>query len=251
MPPKQNEDGNEGGNDQLEGLTKIFGDMSKQLSELPKQVNQAVVSGIQETISAAEEQRRAAAEQSSKPSKKERESVNEEDLEGMSRSQFMQHIIEQISDVVDEAVAPLKDGLSATVESTQREKVAEKFEKARSQFKDFDEWKEEMAKLVEQHGYLDPDELYTLARSKNPEKAKQIDEKLAEEQKEQEEEQKGKGKESPDEDKPTFLGLMPTSGGEKSEGEQTFKSTKDAASAAFDEILGNVPEELMGEQHQA
>lgn len=237
----------------LEGLTKVFGDMTKQFESLPAQVSRAVSEGINSAITQQREvdatRRREADEADEADRDDGSPAVNAIDLEKMSRAEFMAHISKGFEKTLQKNLGSFQKTLNSNVESIERDKVQARFNEARKAHSDFDEWKTEMGTLVKSHGYLDPEELYILARAKNSEKAKKIDDemnKAIEEAKIKDEKEKEPA------GRTRFLGLMPTSGGARlgSEESPKYETTKEAAAAAFDEVMGNIPESLIGEASQ-
>lgn len=234
----------------LEGLTKAFGDMTKQFTELPAQVGAAVTHGINTAVGQQQEQHRAnvaAAEAEDDDDDDDGTGGGEGvDLEKLSRAEFANTILKSFSKTLKSTLKPLEASLNTTAETAERDRVAQRFTTVREQNPDFDLWKEEMGELVKTRGYLDPEELIIIAKAKNPEKVKQLADKAAEDEKAGKK-QTGEGESGKTSDKPTFLGLMPTSGVTGEEGSPEYKTTKDAAAAAFDDILGGASEEVIGE----
>ncbi len=252
MPKKKDEEGNSSDDTakSLDGLTKVFGDMTKQFAELPGQVSAAVTQGINTAVGQQQDThnaRVAAAEAEDDDDDDDGTGAGESvDLEKLSRAEFANTILKSFSKTLQKTLKPLEASLNTTAETAERDRVAQRFATVREQNKDFDEWKEEMGELVKSRGYLDPEELIIIAKAKNPEKVKQLADKAAEEEK-AEKKQTGEGKAGDTSDKPPFLGLMPTSGVTGEEGDPKYTTTKDAAAAAFDEILGGASEEVIGE----
>lgn len=260
MPPKPNEQ-QQNSPESLEGLNKVFGDMSKKLDDLPSQIAKSVNQGLQSFA----EQQQAMQQRQQRSQKQTKQTdnsgsddkpkeVSEADLEKMSRAQFGNYIMKQIGSMIDEKLQPVQESLSTNVEETQRERVREAYQKAREAHPDFDKWKDEMSAIIEKQGYMDPEDLYLLARSKNPEKAKEVDEELEASSKGNGEDKTKDEKANQDESDTTqkggfpFHGLMPTSGTAGEGGDETdFKTTKDAAEAAFDEIMKGVDASVVGE----
>lgn len=249
MPPKtedKNGDKNKTTEERLDGLTKAFGDMSSVLNDLPKQIGASVTGSIRGLMEEGRSQQQA--DQMDDDNEDDNPMPTGDELEKLTRADFANHMADQFGKVLDKKLKPFQESLSTTIEANERDKVGAKFNDARSAHSDFDSWRDEMGELVKTRGYLDPEELYILVRAQNPEKTKQIDEGITKEKEEtdkkDQEEASTKGQ-----DKPTFLGLMPTSGA-TGEGEPQHKTSKEAATAAFDEIMGGIPESLIGEPVQ-
>ena len=241
MPP--DDKGNKGDGQSLDGLTKAFGDMTKAFNALPAQMAKAVETGIGNVV--ARQQAQAAQNPAAqKPVKKDPPG----DIEKLSRSEFASHIMDMFTEKFEEKMKPFQDSVAALSETMHRGTVSASLDSAKGKYKDFDQWKDEMGAIVEKHGYLEPEDLYILARSKNPDKAKQIDEAAAAAAKEAE--KASKGVDTKGAHKPAFLGLMPTNkapGSEEGEDAPKFKTTRDAAAAAFDEIMADLPLDHLGE----
>lgn len=236
--------GNKGSGQSLDGLHKAFGDMSKAFQALPGQVAKAVEQGINTAV--AQQQSAQQRQTKAEPKRETKPAVSESDIEKMSRTEFARYLMEQVTSGLDEKLQPFQESVQALSEMSHKDRLSMTFEQARGKFKDFDQWKDEMAALVERTGLTDPEDLYTLARSKNPDKAKELDEAA----KAADKEIKQTSKEAPQ--KPSFLGLMPTNSppsGESSEGPK-FKTTQDAAASAFDEIMAGLPDEIGGSASQ-
>lgn len=241
-------------NKSLEGLHKVFGDMSKQMEALPAQISRAVTAGINTAV-----QQRENTQPRKGKSKEDDDEDNKDttpslsDLEKMSRGEFANYITKTVVKAIKKDLAPIIDGMETTVEETQKKEITAKFKDAKDRYPDFGEWEDEMRELINSRGFLEPDELYAIVRAKNPEKAAKLDEEAKAKAKEAESKEK-KGPTEAEPEKPTFLGLMPTSGKGTSPGEdeeegeeKKFNSTRDAAAAAYDELLGGVDTALIGE----
>lgn len=254
MPPKPGD--NKGKpvttDDKIDGLTKAFGDMTKMLNGLPGQIGASVTGGIQSLARQERDAQTKKAKDAEDDDDDETPMPSGNDLEKLTRTEFANHMMGQLGKVLDKKLKPFQDSLSTNIEAGQREKVGTKFEAARKAHPDFDKWKDEMGELVQSRGYLDPEELYILVRANNPDKTKELDQEAtkheeAVKQKKQEDDKEAKGR---DAEKPKFLGLLPTSGGKPADGEPQHKTAKEAAAAAYDEVMGGIPESLIGEQSQ-
>ncbi|KKK92005.1 hypothetical protein LCGC14_2707270, partial [marine sediment metagenome] len=130
----------------------------------------------------------------------------------------------------------------ATSTDVETDRVKREFAKAKEDFPDFMEWKDEMRDIITAHPELSAENIYLLARAKNPEKVKEIDKKAKEEKGEKEEiDESGKLK-----GMRAFGGLTPTSGASvENDGK---KQPKEAALSAWDQAMSNVPDSLVGGQ---
>jgi len=155
------------------------------------------------------------------------------DLEVLSRKDFMDLIMQRIGKVIDDKLSEVSKQVENVQTSREEEIVREQVEKAAKKYKDFWDWRDEMKKLVERNPYLTAEDAYILARSSNPEKAKEIDAKYSESDEKEEKEKK---------ETPVFGGLTPTSG-------RTTESDKmtqeDAAETAWRRVFGGSGEETI------
>lgn len=139
----------------------------------------------------------------------------DDDEEGDPELMTNAQLLKKMAKMVEGAVKPVKEeGDAAAIEQFKKEFTA-KIEAARAKHKDFDDWKDEMGALIKRSPDLEPEELYTLVRSANKKKAKELDAKLAKAEadaegadEEGEDEGEGKKKKGP----LPFGGLTPTSG---------------------------------------
>lgn len=110
-----------------------------------------------------------------------------------------QSLAKWILGAVNESMSGLKSELTETVEgvnkNVQRQNIGLSVKELGTKYADFDEWKTEIADLIEKKGVSDLETAYKLARLENEDKAKELDEKTAEPA-------------AP----PVYLGMHPTSG---------------------------------------
>lgn len=112
-----------------------------------------------------------------------------------------------------------------SAELTKKE-IASQIKELSTAHPDFWDWREEMAALVKSNPYLTPAQVFKLARIDNPEKVDELAKKYT-----KKDEKKGSDEED------VFGGLMPTSGRSAKAGSKKLNA-KEAASAAWDEIMG-------------
>jgi hypothetical protein len=127
---------------------------------------------------------------------------SDKDLEEMSQPQLVAHIFKSMRGMLDGFGKELNtkiDGLSTTFE---KKELGTEVERAKGAHKDFDDWIPEIREMMTNNPNLKIEQAYTLVRSGNAEKSKQMDEKY----KVGLEDDKTKDKQ------PAFGGLMPTSG---------------------------------------
>lgn len=144
-----------------------------------------------------------------------------------------QNILKQIDKKLKGFSEDVNKKVSSTSEEVSKEKLRREVADAREKFKDFDEFKDDIGKLVKQYPNLAVEDLYLLAKQKNPDKVKELEEKRVEEKQKEEKETKSR-----------FGGLTPTSSRET-----TSKGTMEkgeAAEAAWDEVMSDIPADLIG-----
>ena len=227
--------------DNNKALTEALGQLNKTISGIPENVQKSVATGI-----AAAFKESGILQQNSSSKKKEEEQeeevkpLNEDELEKMSRADFARHmgdnIAKSVMSQVTKAMKPLTERMAENEDAGERERLKTQIKEAREKYKDFDEFRKEIVASVEEYPNLSIEDHYKLVKADNPEKVKEIEEKIA---KEKEEEEKKAGT-----NKPAFGGLTPTSG-EKAE-ETQHKTTKDAAEAAWEDTMSEIPTEMLG-----
>ena len=164
-----------------------------------------------------------------KPEEKPKET--DDDIDGLSNSQLMAHMLEAFTKIVDGKV----EGITKEVGKNKSDADQASLQKEVTEFikthPDFKEWGAEVKALNSTHPTLTIAQLYKMARDENQDKAKEIDEKIKKEK--EEAEKGGKKKTQP------FGGLTPTSG-LTVEGDE--KITKDeAGEKAWQETLDEFP----------
>ncbi len=153
--------------------------------------------------------------------------IDAEALERMSRPELLIHIqkaneagIEKIiKSVIEPRLTALQKGL-VNVD------VASMITAMSSDHKDFKDWLPEINALAEKVKGLDPEEMYTLVRAQDSKKATELDEKYK---------SSGDGKPGGDSN---FGGLQPGSAPQRVE--NTNMSESDAASTAWNEVVGDL-----------
>ena len=147
--------------------------------------------------------------------------VEDMDLERMSRKDFMGTIVKEVSEKV---MRPLLERITENETTSQRDKVAGELKAVSEKDPDFWQFKEPVAKILEEHPDLSIEDAYTLARSKDPEKVASLAKQAAEKKAAEADGDNGKKE-------PAFGGLLPTSG---QGGKNESMDVKDAAQAAWD-----------------
>lgn len=146
-------------------------------------------------------------------------------LELMDRKDFMNVIVNKISKMVEDQVKPVSEKTQNIEESTQVEKLKKERDELRQVHKDFDEWRDEMKGLFQQNPYLSMKQAYILAKSSNPDKAKKLEKKYAEDE---DEDTKSK----------RFGGLTPTDKARKKSKGKELKG-EEASELAWQTVMGD------------
>lgn len=159
----------------------------------------------------------------------------DKELDEMSQSQLVGHMFKSIRTMLDnfgKEVHTKIDGLSTSLETKD---FKSELEKVKGAHKDFDEWIPEIKAIMTDNPNLKIGQAYTLVRTDNPEKAKQMDDKY----KVGLETDTDKGKDK------AFGGLMPTSGGPSREltddGKPKTLTQSQAGDKAWEEVFGENP----------
>ena len=215
-----------------------LGKLTEALEGLPEGVQNAVKDAIREVSG----EQRVAADEAARIAASKKEDTDDKledfDVERVSRTELVGHLDKRFAKALDKALKPIMEKLENTSSSVETDRVKREFTKARDDFPDFMEWKEEMREIISAHPELTAEDIYLLARAKNPDKVKEIDGKLQDEKIKKE----GTGKVQK---MKAFGGLTPTSGtSEQSDGK---KQPKEAASAAWDQVMSDVPSSLFGD----
>ena len=129
--------------------------------------------------------------------------LSDRELEMLPRRDFEARMLDKVR---KEMIEPVSKELGSHKESVEEAAIGRQVLAAVDDHKDFWDWKDEMIALGGRIPNATPEELYTLARTKNPDRATELDEKYKEAGKDEENEE---GKKTP---KGGFGGLTPTSG---------------------------------------
>lgn len=151
------------------------------------------------------------------------------DYETMDRKTFAAHILQSLRGVLQEEVKPMKESFGQLNEKIDGQSLSVMINEFKKDHTDFFEWKDEIRELVKENPTLTPARLYMIARAENPVKAKKMDEKF------------GLNKQ-PDKNGNDILSLFPSSGGGSTTKSGAGKmSPKQAAEAAWNEVMSQVP----------
>lgn len=203
--------------------TKIteLGSVVKELIEANKGSN-AQIADLTATLKVAQEAK-------DKPEKE--KELSDDELEHIDRKQLLTLIEGKVGKIMDEKLSSIGKDVTRVQDRVSKAELERQVNAAKAAHSDLVEWKDEM--MVEAHinPNLGIEDMYILARSKHPEKAKEIDEKLIKEAKAAGE---GGGQGS---GKKPFGGLTPTSGQTDA---TTNMTQKEASEKAWDDAMGNI-----------
>ena len=188
----------------LEGLNKGFSALGNQLSSLGEKLDNVN-------------------KPAEKPDDDVDDNVSADDIELMSRTEFMDTMLNRVSNLVNKAVKPVEERVDNNDAKNITKFVQDEVNRLRGENPDFDEWKGDIKKVVKENPYLLPEQAFVLAKHKNPAKVKKLAKKYG---------KKSKGK---DKQTPKMGGLLPSSGKVTSSESMTMK---DAAEDAWAKTFG-------------
>jgi len=230
MPDEKKED-----RSQDNDLTKLVKGQQDQIQELMKSLkmlgeNQGrfldTISDLQESI--------AGLRTNPEKEKKTKSDVN---LEALSRTEFLDAILDKVGGLVDDRIKPVSERVQDVDDRGIQKDLQRQIRKAAEDHLDFGEWREEMGNIAKRSPGLAVEEYYQLARLSDPDKASKMDGqyKTDEQRKAEEKEAEEKAKEK----EPRYGGLTPTSGKTVEVNDMTLD---EAAEKSFDDIFGPEPE---------
>ncbi len=210
------------------------------LSALPDTIAKSVASSVQTAMNGhLQAQTQAAARQ------KEEQDPGppkfDGDIEEASRGDFMEHIFSTIEYNMKKVLGGVEKKVESQKEDFDVSDLKRQIEIAKSKHDDFTEFNDEMRAILGEHPDMKVDDIYHLARSRNPDKVKKLADAAAEAKKKKEDEE---GKSAAD-DGTNFGGMFPTSG--RAPTKNGRMSAEDAANAAWDQEMKDVPREMFGE----
>lgn len=157
-----------------------------------------------------------------------------ENIEMMSRKEYGEYIKRQAIKEFQKELGGLKEEVSTNRQETHEERLRREANELRKEEvgkgKDLDEWRDEIKQLYQQtQGSLSMKRLYQLARSENPEKAKELDKKYAPKE-------DTKAREPVDD---TFGGLVPSNSKIQEAKKKGKLSAEEAGNEAWQIMFGN------------
>lgn len=153
-----------------------------------------------------------------------------DNLELISRAEFLGLIKDEIGDMLKEELGGVKNDFTEFKKDTSERNANQLLNDLKKRYPDFEDWKDEIIPKLKQ-GY-NPEDAYQLARLSDPDKAKELDTKYEPEDVKKQREAEKKEKE---EEKAKMGGLTPTSS-------RTIPSEKmttdEAADRAWEKVFG-------------
>ena len=209
--------------------------LSELLEKMPASMQTAVTAAIR-----GENDRIAAARAKAKAEEEDNEDIFEDDTDvnELDNKGLVDHMTKVFSKVLDKSLKPIVTSIEEVSQESETDRLRREFSDVRSRHDDFDQWKQEMAPIAKSNPGMAVEDIYLLAKSKHPDKVKEMETKASEEK--EKEEKKNKDLEG------AFGGLLPTSGSGPSndDGEKKMGS-KEASLDAWEKAMANVPEEFL------
>lgn len=156
---------------------------------------------------------------------------NDQDLEALSRKDFMAVMFDGFSDVLEEKLKGISDRMETLSNDLESTSATSEVERVRSKHKDFDNWKAEVSKELQRVPDMSVEDALLLAKSKNPEKVDQL-------RKEAEKQDAEARKASEQGSKQPFGGMRPSGGGEIEE--RTDMDDEESAEKAWEDLQESV-----------
>lgn len=157
------------------------------------------------------------------------------DVNSLDNQGFQKFLMKEIGGLLDERLGQFGQKLDGTVTEFRNGKLREEYAKIKEDHPDFDDWGDEMKALAKENPGLSLMRLYTLARSENDAKAKELDVKYA---------KKADGEKAKEDQTLTLFGGFRPSIGKTPDGEsrKAEKLTPEAAGQkAWDETVARFP----------
>ncbi len=230
------------GGDELKAL-------SETLTNMPTMIQSAVSTAVSTALTGfAQTQQQATAQQEAARAKAEEAKQDppsfDGDLEDASREEFMGHIMNNIEFKLGKMLSGVNEKVDTTSTEARTDKLKRDVEIAKSKHSDFGEFVTEMRGIANDNPDLTIEDMYQLARARNPEKV----EELAKKAKEVEEKKKGEEAKK-NETQNIFGGLLPTSSVNSSNKSVGSMKEDEAANAAWDQVFKDVDPEVIGGLH--
>lgn len=156
------------------------------------------------------------------------------DVNAMDNKGFAAFLMKNVGKILDTKVTELGSRLDNGLREVRTGRARDEIGKFASEHKDFKDWEIEIAALAKQHPSLGIQQLYTLARSSDPEKVKEVDAKYVEKKEEP----------NPEDERLTlFGGYRPSTGKTTSaDGTEPKKlTTNEALEKSWDDAVAKFP----------
>lgn len=111
------------------------------------------------------------------PKQEPEEDLSKVDLEGMSRTDLVNFITNQMSKKMEKILSGVQGKIENVSQQTRQSKLEQEIERLSEKHKDFYDWTDEMRSIHKKHPTMSVAEAYKLARTEDPDKAKKLDDK--------------------------------------------------------------------------
>lgn len=213
-------------------------DLEKVIADLPGLIAKSVQEGMSGLIQSMQANNKNTTDENDGEDDEEVDNPLEGvDLEKISKGDLAKLINEQVTANVNKELKKFGKNVDEQITSTKtvltKEQLVRELKDLREKYPDFDHFKDSIAELAKTRKGLPVEDLYHLARARNPDKVKELDDERLEKETEKRTEAEKK-----------FGGLTPTSYSEsKSKGTM---SQKEASEAAWEEAMADVPTSAIG-----
>ena len=161
------------------------------------------------------------------PAKGGNSGTSDQDVESLSRKEFLSDVIlPQLGGMLDEKLKGISDRLDGVSSDFETKSVRDEVALMRGNRKDFDQWGTEVTKELKKNPSLTVEDAYLLARTRDPDKAKKIDDDIETKEKEAAAKAAEQGG--------NFGGMRPSGGGEVEERDDMEQD--EAADKAWEDV---------------
>lgn len=151
----------------------------KDFDDLTKLVK-GLTTVVQTQTQVINQMRQAAPPATTTPPANEPDDDDDIDVNTMDNKSFATFLMKQVGGILEKKIGDLGSRLDNGLKEVRTGRARDEIEKFRGDHKDFDEWGVEISALAKQHPSLSINQLYTLAKTSDPEKAKTVDAKYVE-----------------------------------------------------------------------
>lgn len=227
MPTKEELDKTKKAEEQNEGINAL----TKLVESLPADIQKGFTSALADVQAQQNAAIKAAAD--AKPVVDDDPDDKDFDIDRASRGDFADWMSRRLVREVNKVLKPLSEQIEKTSDDNSRSQLVREIDTVRAAHSDFNDWKPEMGVLHKQNPALSVQDLYDLAKVRNPDKVAEF-EKTAKEEKDKIEQ-----KTDP------FGGLMPTNTTGNEEEAKQDMTRDEASTAAWDSVMSEVPKEAL------